>query len=99
MGNVPLMPQGDILESHQAVCPDNTGNATNPLRNDRIPLVRHRARSFLSFCKTFLCLSHFSSLPVSYCERKFVERRSDQRECAEILGVNVALNDLRGNRR
>ena len=81
MRDVALVPERDVLETDDAVCANHSRDAADAFRNDRIALVRHRARTFLTFRETFLRLAHFGALPVTNIQRKLIQRRSDDREC------------------
>jgi hypothetical protein len=59
--------------------------------------MRHRRRAFLPGFEFFLRFADFGALPVTDLQRDFFQRRSDNRQRAEIFGVTVALNNLRRN--
>src|SRR6266498_1124200 len=98
MGDVPFMPECDIFQTFQAVCSYHSGKAANALRDDRISLVRHGARSFLAHSKVLLSFADLCSLQMPNSECKFFERRSDNSQRAQELSITIPLNDLSGNR-
>ena len=55
-------------------------DAADAFRNDRIALVRHRARTLLTFRETLLRFANFGALPVTNIQRKLLQRRRDDRE-------------------
>src|SRR6185295_17127309 len=99
MGNVALVPQRDVLQTHDAVCADHACDTADTLRNNWVALVRHRARTLLTFRKTLLRLTNLGALPVTNVQSKLLQRRCDDRQRRQILGVDVSLNDLSRNRR
>src|SRR5581483_1709377 len=66
--------------------------------DDRVALVRHRRRALLALAERLLHLGDLRAREVADLERERVERRGDDREGAEELGVPVALEDLRRGR-
>ena len=74
---------------------DDAGQPADPLRHDRVPLVRHRRRAFLPAAERLLDLAHLGAGEVADLEREPLERRGEKRERIEHLGVSVALEDLR----
>src|SRR5215212_1522220 len=99
MRDIALMPQRDILQTNNTIRSNHSGYSTDAFRDNWIALMRHRAGTFLSFRKTFLCLANLSALPVANIERKLFQRRCDDRKCGQVLGVDISLNHLGGNRR
>src|SRR5690349_10109259 len=99
MRDVALVPERDVFESNETNGANDARHAANALRDDRIALMRHRARTLLSFSKTFLRFAYFGALPVPNVQSKLLQRGGDRRERTEILGINVALDHLRRDRR
>ena len=71
----------------------------DPLGDDRVALVRHRRRPLLAAAERLLHLAHLRAREVPDLVREPVERRREQRECVQHLGVPIALEDLRRARR
>src|ERR1044071_5527131 len=99
MRDVALVPQRDILETNDTICADHARDPADALRDDRIALVRHCARTLLTFRETLLRLANLGALPVTNVQSKLLQRRRDDRECRQILGIDVSLNDLGRYRR
>src|ERR1051325_674200 len=99
MRDVALVPQRDILETDDAVRADDARDAADAFRNDRIALVRHCARTLLTFREALLRLAHLGALPVTNVQSKLLQRRRDDRKRRQIFGVDVSLNDLSRYRR
>ena len=80
MRDVALVPERDVLESDKLFARITLRDAADALRDDRIALVRHRARTFLTFRETLLRFANFRALPVTNIQGKLIERRSNDRE-------------------
>src|SRR5260370_19846185 len=93
------MPERYVLEANDAVGSHHSSHAGQSFGNYRIALVRHRARSFLTFRETLLRFADFSALPVTNVQGKLIQRRGDKRQRAQIFSVDISLNDLRRDRR
>ncbi|MNN45956.1 hypothetical protein D3C81_1603130 [compost metagenome] len=61
--------------------------------------MRHRRRTFLSFGEGFLYLAELALLQGANFGSELVERRCDQSQCRHVLGMTIALQRLRRNRR
>jgi hypothetical protein len=95
MRDVPLVPECDVLEADQRVGADEPREPADALGDDGVPLVRHRRRSLLAPTERFFHLAHLGPGKVSDLEREPVERRREDGEGGEELGMPVALEDLR----
>ena len=95
MGDVALVPEGDVLEADERARPHDAREPADPLGDDGIPLVRHRRRALLAAAERLLYLADLGAGEVPDLEREGVERGRDDRERREELGVAVALEDLR----
>ena len=96
--DVALVPERDVLEADLRGGADDTREAADPLRDDRVALVRHRRRALLALAERLLHLAHLGAGEVADLGREPVERRGDERERGEELGVPVARDDLRRDR-
>ena len=67
--------------------------------DDRVALVRHRRRAFLSFAERLFDLTDLGASEVADLDGELVERRRAHGERREQLRVSVALDDLRRRRR
>ena len=98
MADVPLVPQGNVLHGRERVCPDDAGKTGKILGRDGVPLVRHGGRSLLAFGEILLRLEHLGPLQMAKLDGKFFDRRGDERERRQELGMPVALHHLRRHR-
>ena len=96
--DVALVPESDVLEADLCGGADDAREAADPLGDDRVPLVRHRRRALLALAERLLNLAHLGAGEVADLGREPVERRGDERERGEELGVPVARDDLRRDR-
>ncbi len=76
-----------------------TRQAHDLLTADGVPLVRHRRRTLLALAERFLDLADLGFLETANLQRKFLERRRRDGERRQQLGVPIALDDLRRDRR
>ena len=92
--------QSATFSSPTSACAaDDAREPADPLGDDRVALVRHRRRALLALAERLLHLGDLGAREVADLERERVERRGDDRERGEQLGVAVALEDLRRGRR
>ena len=82
-----------------AFAADDAREPADPLGDDRVALVRHRRRALLAAAERLLDLAHLRAREMPDLEREPLERRREQRERVQHLGVPVALEDLRRARR
>src|SRR5688572_13505754 len=61
--------------------------------------MRHRRTSALAFSETFLDFQNLGALKRANLGGKFFQRCRENRERAQVLGVAVALQNLRGSSR
>src|SRR5256886_1717754 len=99
MADVALVPQRDVLQGGQRVGPEEPGQPADPLRQLRVPLVRHRARALLPLAERLLRLEDLGALEPPHLERDRLERRGGHGEHRAELGVAIPLDDLRGDER
>ena len=97
--DVALVPERDVLEADDGCSAHDTGQPADALGDDGVPLVRHRRRALLPAAERLLHLGDLRAREVPDLERELVERRRDDRERGQQLGVPVALEDLRRRRR
>src|SRR5699024_8846924 len=97
MGNIALVPQCHVLVERQHVPPHYARAARDVLAAYRIALVRHGARPFLPLTESLLHLVHIGTLQVAYLDRHLYERSGDYGERRHIVGMSVAVDDLRGD--
>ena len=96
--DVTLVPQCDVLEPDRGGGADDAGEPADPLRDDRVALVRHRGRSLHSGGERLLDLPHLGPRQVPDLRREPVERCRAECEYREQLRVAVARDHLRGRR-
>ena len=99
MADVAFVPERDVLQRGEGVAAQDAREAGEPFAGDRVALVRHGAGTFLAFGKKFFGFQNFGALQMAELRRPTFDARADERECADELGVDVALDDLRGDRR
>ncbi len=99
MRDVALVPERDVLERRLAVAAKQPRQADDLLAADRIALVRHRRRALLALGERLLHLADFGLLQPADFERELLERGRRDRQRRQQLGVTIALNHLRGDRR
>ena len=75
------------------------GEAGDLLAADRVALVRHRRRALLPLAERLFDFADFGLLQPANLERELLERRRRDRQRRHQLGVPIALNDLRRDRR
>src|SRR6185437_7209640 len=95
VGDVALVPEGDVLESDERARTDDAREAADALGDDRVPLVGHRRRALLASAERLLHLADLGAREVPDLEGEGVERGRDDRERREELRMAVALEDLR----
>src|SRR3954462_2422402 len=98
VADVALVPEGHVLERAHGVAAEQAGESGQVLAQDRVALVRHRARALLAFPERLLRLAHLRALQVTDLGGELLERRAGERQRREVFGVPVAVDDLRGDR-
>ena len=78
---------------------DDAREPADPLRDDRVALVRHRRGALLAASERLLDLAHLGPREMPQLEREPLQRGREQRERVQHLGVPVALEDLGRARR
>src|SRR5260370_40671179 len=99
MRDIPLVPERDVFIGGLDVRSYHPGQPADLLARYRIPFVRHRGRTFLSFAERLLRLPDFGSLQMPDLERNLFERGGGQRERGNIRGMEIPRDDLGSNRR
>ena len=99
MRDVALVPERDVLEPDDRRAAHDAREPADALGDDGVPLVRHRRRALLPAAERLLHLGDLGAREMPDLERELVERRRDDRERGQQLGVAVALEDLRRRRR
>ena len=92
--DVSLVPERDVLETDVCVPAHEPREAADALGDDRIALVRHRRGALLPLRERLLDLPHLGAREVPDLQGEAIERRREDRERREQLGVPVALQDL-----
>ena len=96
--DVALVPERDVLEADDRRRAHDAREAADPLGDLRVALVRHRRRALHPGGERLLDLAHLGAREVPDLRREAVERRRDERERREQLGVPVARDHLRRDR-
>src|SRR5215213_9817383 len=100
VGDIPLLPEGVVLEADCGVRAQQPGHAAQALGQDRVPLVGHRRGALLPASERLSQLADLSSLGAPDLQRYLLHCRTEDGERGENLSVPVALHDLcRGRRR
>src|SRR5205814_10094905 len=99
MGNVALVPKGDVFERGEHVRTHEASEAADLFAGNGVALVRHGGTAALLTAERFLDFADFGALEMANFQRDFFERGGNERKGAEILRVAVALNDLRSDGR
>ena len=97
--DVALVPERDVLERGVGVAAEQPRQADDLLAADRIALVRHRRRALLALAERLFDLADLGLLQPADLEREFLERGAGDGDRREQLGMTIALDHLRGDRR
>src|SRR5437762_10587145 len=93
------MPKRDDFERRLAITADQARKADDLFAPDRVALVRHRRRTFLALRKRLLDFADLGLLKAANFEREFFQRGGGDCQRRKKLGMTIALNHLRGDRR
>ena len=80
VGDVALVPEGDVLEPGLGVAAQDPGEAGDPLGADRVALVRHRRGALLAGAERLLDLAHLGALQVADLGREALEPGAGDRD-------------------
>ena len=94
MGNVTLVPEGNVFEGGDGVPPDQARQARKVFRQHRVPLVGHRRRPFLPLAEEFLRFENLGPLQMADFDGELFDGRGDNGQGGEELGMPVALHHL-----
>ena len=95
VGDVALVPEGDVFEGDLRVGADDAGEAADLFGGDGVALVGHGAGALLLFGEELFGLADFGALEMADLGGDLVERAGEDGECGDVGGVAVALDDLR----
>ena len=98
VADVALVPQRLVLERGLGVAAQQPGEPGDPLGQDRVALVGHRARALLAGLERLLDLADLGVLEVADLGREALQRAAEDRDRGEQRGVPVALDDLGADR-
>src|SRR5579863_6423307 len=99
VGDVALVPEGDVFERGLRVAAKDAGEAADLLRCDRVLFVGHDRGALLVFAEILLCLADLGALQVANFDGDFVERAAEDGERGDVGRVAVSLDDLGGDGR
>src|SRR4051794_21486652 len=93
--DVALVPQRDVLDARLRVAAQHAREAADALADDRVALVRHRARALLlPGAERLLGLADLGALEVADLGREALEAGPGERDRLQQRGVAVARDDL-----
>ena len=94
--DVAFVPGLHALELRLREAAQQTGEPGQPLAPPRVALVRHRRRPLLgALLERLLGFAHLRAREMPDLDREAFDRRTDEREERDVLGVTVAVGDLR----
>ena len=89
------MPERNIFKTGLRIGTHHPRQTADLLAGHGIALVRHGRRSFLFFAEILFSFADFRPLKMTDFGRDLVEGAGDYCEGGQIVGVPVALDDLR----
>src|SRR6476661_7692484 len=98
MRDVALVPKRDVLKSGFRVAANNPREAADLLAGHGVALMRHGGAALLSRRERFFRFANFRSLQVADFKRDLFERGGNSGQRSDVMGVQIAREDLRGNR-
>jgi len=96
VGQIPLIPEGYVLEGGYELGPDDAGQAADLLRFDGISLVGHGGGANLLFAEALFHLGYLRPLESAHLHEYLVQGGCHQGHPADELGMPVALHHLVG---
>src|ERR1035437_5486198 len=99
MRNVAFVPERNVFQRSDGVPAQHAREAGEAFPSDGIALVRHGARTFLSFGERLFGFENFGALQMAELDGPTFDARADEGECGLEFSVEVALDNLRGNGR
>ena len=97
VGDVALVPEGDVLEAGLGVAAQDPGEAGDPLGADRVALVGHRRGALLAGGERLFDLAHLGFLQVADLGREALQSGAGDRDRRQQHRVAVAGDDLGGD--
>src|ERR1700730_15537052 len=94
MRYVAFMPESNVVVGRHHVAAHNTRQSTNLLAGDRVALVGHGGAAALFAAEMLLGFANFGALEMANFQRNFFKESGDERKCAHVVGVAIALNHL-----
>ena len=98
VADVALVPERLVLERGLGVAAEQAGEAGDPLGQDRVALVGHRARALLAGLERLHDLADLGVLEVPDLGREPLQRAAEDGDRRQQRGVPVALDDLGARR-
>src|ERR1035438_2515660 len=99
MRDVAFVPQGHVFQPGLQVSPKDATESAQPLRENRIALVRHRRRTLLARGEGLFGFSDFTTGQMAHFKAELFYRSTNRRARVEHLGVAVAGADRSAERR
>ena len=97
--DVPLVPQGDVLEAGRQVAPQHPGQAAQPLGQDRVALVGHGRAALLARLERLLDLAQLAAGQVADLGGDQLDGGPHRGAGPQVLGVAVPGHHLGGRHR
>ena len=97
--DVTFVPERDVLEAGAQIAPQQAGQTAEPLRQNRVALVRHGGASLLAGAEGLFGLTQLASGQMADLRAHQLDGGADRRAGPEILGVTVACDHLRRRHR
>ncbi|GBD28577.1 hypothetical protein HRbin31_00596 [bacterium HR31] len=98
VGDVPLAPQGLVLQGRDRAAPQHAAQPHHPLAQDGVALVGHGGRPRLARGEGLLQLPDLRALQGPHLRGDALEAAAHYREGGHVVGVPVPLDHLGGGR-
>ena len=98
VGDIAFVPQRDVLERDEGVRAHDAGEPAETLGDDRVALVGHRGRALLATPEGLHHLADLRPGQMADLGREALDRRGEDGERAEQLGMAVSRDHLRRRR-
>ena len=97
MGNIPFMPQRNILICRYSVAFNQAGHTADTFTAHRVALMRHSRGALLLRAEIFFCFPHFGSLEMTYFQSHLCQSSCNDSQGGHVHSMAVTLYHLSGN--